>query len=300
MKSTPRLPDDRPNLGVEHPVREGGLLLLGIGVLVVLVVGVLGYVSDFAVGFVSRDAERTVFAPLLPEVGAFGSRTAHRRPTDELKRQVLTVAGAGPQLGYEYRVTIACNPQPNAFALPGGGIVVTSGLLALLQSENELTWVIGHELGHFEHRHHLRGLGRNVVIGLALGVVGVSGNAAVIEQLTRAAMASHDRDHERQADAVGLAALHGRYGHVGGARQVIEKLTQASGEGAMDRLDYRRSHPAGPERVASIAELTAARGWSERGDVVPLPAELTQVCPANEPDTIHEQRKPGHIAAPRG
>ena len=56
----------------------------------------------------------------------------------------------------------------NAIALPGSNIIVFSGLLQNIQSENELVMVLGHELGHYAHKDHLRGLGRGLGISLVI------------------------------------------------------------------------------------------------------------------------------------
>jgi len=293
LKNTPRLPDDSVNLGDERPLREAALLVVAAIVLIFVSVAVLAALTDVAVGFVSRDTERAVFEPLLPMVSSMGGAGVAEEATAELERQVQNTNLGGPDLGYEYRVAISCDDDPNALALPGGGIVLTAGLLRLLSTENELTFVIGHEVGHFEHRDHLRGIGRGLAVSLVLGMTGFATDDALVQRAAKAALAVHGREQETRADEAGMAALQRRYGHVGGARRVMEKLAAAAGEGLADRLDYTRSHPVGAERTARMADSASEHGWRVDGKLKPLPEALRNPCPA-------QQRQPGRVAAPRG
>ena len=67
----------------------------------------------------------------------------------------------------DYQLFLLELDAPNAVAVPGGGIGLTPELLASVRSETGLAFVIAHELGHHQHRHILRGLGRRLILGLA-------------------------------------------------------------------------------------------------------------------------------------
>ena len=69
-----------------------------------------------------------------------------------------------PPQALDFQLHVEENPTVNAMALPGGHIVLYRGLLDRIDSENELAMILGHELGHFAKRHHLRGLGRGLVL----------------------------------------------------------------------------------------------------------------------------------------
>jgi Zn-dependent protease with chaperone function len=68
------------------------------------------------------------------------------------------------QQDMQYKIHIIPDPRINAMALPGGNIVVFSALIKETGSENELAFVLAHELGHFANRDHLRGLGRRLLL----------------------------------------------------------------------------------------------------------------------------------------
>jgi len=175
-----------------------------------------------------------------------------------------------PRRDVSHHFYVADMPEPNAFALPGGYIYVSRGLLAISNSEAELANVIGHEIGHVAGRHASQRETRSVGVGLlsALGtiVAGVAagGQAAqAVSQLGQIAgaglIASYGRDQERQADEVGqhLAADAGwDPGAVSDFFVTLERQSKLEhGERLPSFLD---SHPMTSER----AQTTAARARS--------------------------------------
>jgi len=180
------------------------------------------------------------------------------------------LAQHSPRRDVSYRFHVADMPEPNAFALPGGYIYVSRGLLVIANSEAELANVIGHEIGHVAARHASQRETRSVGVGLlsALGtlVAGVAagGQAAqAVSQLGQMAgaglIASYGRDQERQADEVGqqLAAGSGwDPGAISNFFVTLERQTKLEhGERLPSFLD---SHPMTSER----AQTTAARARS--------------------------------------
>ena len=68
------------------------------------------------------------------------------------------------EVGQEVTILFSDSEQVNAFALPGRVIVINKGLVGKAASENEISFVLAHELGHIENRDHLRGIGRSLVL----------------------------------------------------------------------------------------------------------------------------------------
>jgi predicted Zn-dependent protease len=116
--------------------------------------------------------------------------------------------------GHRYKLTIAQDDEVNAYAAPGGYLVVNSGLIAKVKSEDELAGVLAHEVEHVERRHGMR----NIVASLAgtLGWQAIFGDLSgvlLIDPATMLALvrSAYSRDYEREADAGAarrLAALH--------------------------------------------------------------------------------------------
>ena len=131
------------------------------------------------------------------------------------------LAAQSPRRDVEYRFQVIDRTEPNAFALPGGYVYVTRGLLVFVNSEDELAGVIGHEIGHVAARHSVQQISRAaplaVVTGIGAAVTGVvspglgravGGAGAAASELI---LAPYSRDQEREADRVGqgLAAAAG-------------------------------------------------------------------------------------------
>ena len=105
-----------------------------------------------------------------------------------------------PRRGFRYRFAVVDQIEPNAFALPGGYVFISRGLLALVNSEDELACVIGHEITHAAHRH-----------AAAQQAAASAQNPLSMPWIRAASMAAYSRDMERDADRGGqlLAAAAG-------------------------------------------------------------------------------------------
>ncbi|WP_457795862.1 M48 family metallopeptidase [Methylocystis sp. S23] len=141
---------------------------------------------------------------------------------------------------------------PNAFALPGGKVYLLSGLLDKAQSQDEIAGVLAHELGHLEHRDHLRRIiatgGTALLVGLVFG--DVSGGAAMVVVGNSILNAAHSRENETQADAFAaqtMAAL-GRP-----AKPMGELLIRITGENEGGPLSILQDHPLSEDRLARLA-----------------------------------------------
>lgn len=113
-----------------------------------------------------------------------------------------------------YRFTVLDSTEVNAFALPGGYIYITRGLLAYLNSEAELAAVLGHELGHVTARHSVRQISASKAtgIGLALGSILIPelrNQAAqdLFNVLGNAWISGYGREHELESDRLGAEYL---------------------------------------------------------------------------------------------
>jgi predicted Zn-dependent protease len=114
-----------------------------------------------------------------------------------------------PELDYHF--TIVDSDQVNAFALPGGYIYITRGMLAYLNSEAELAAVLGHEIGHVTARHSVRQQSTSAVTGV-LGAVlaastGIQGADSITNIAGTAIVRGYGREHELEADRLGAEYL---------------------------------------------------------------------------------------------
>ena len=193
------------------------------------------------------------------------------------------MADAAPDRQFEYRFQVVDDEAPNAFALPGGYVYVTRGILALTNSQDELANVLGHEIGHVEERHSARQQAAGTLPGIlampgdAVGAV-ISprlGNvlASPFRQAGAAYLASYGRDQERDADrwAQEIAA---RVGYdprgmslllEGLEREEILRTGEQRSPGFLD------SHPPTPERAEATARRATTLTWARTAETETYP-----------------------------
>ena len=109
-----------------------------------------------------------------------------------------------------YKFTVLEDPSVNAFALPGGYIYITTGLMAYLNSEGELAGVLGHEIGHVTARHGAQQQSAGLASAILLEILAKKaskGTAKSLNQLSNALISGYGRDHELHADKLGAEYL---------------------------------------------------------------------------------------------
>jgi predicted Zn-dependent protease len=182
---------------------------------------------------------------------------------EELQHIVDELASQLPPRDLRYHVVVHDDPVPNAFATPGGTIVIHSGLLEFAESENEVTMVLAHELAHHVHRDHLEGMGRSLVLAVVLNAV-LGGNSG-LDQLSGAGAQGlalkMSRDDERDADRLALLLLNGHYGHVGGAMDFFHRIGDQPGGRPATWLG---THPLSSDRVEQIRDEIARNSYAVR------------------------------------
>jgi Zn-dependent protease with chaperone function len=157
---------------------------------------------------------------------------------------------------------------PNAFALPGGTLVMTDALVELVQGDEAvITGVLGHELGHVQHRHGLRLLVQAGAIAALSGVVLGDFSALLAGAPVLLGQASYSRDAEREADAhavkvlkaAGLspAVMIGFFERVAGRGPQDKTARGANTQGSTDLGIAIASHPADEERIRFFREAAA-------------------------------------------
>lgn len=126
--------------------------------------------------------------------------------------QQLAKQSHRPKLQWHF--TVVDSPDVNAFALPGGYVYITRGIMAYLNSEAQLAGVIGHEIGHVTARHGVRQQSASTAAGLGavLGSILVPGmdnqaGAGLLQSLAQAWTAGYGREHELESDRLGAQYL---------------------------------------------------------------------------------------------
>ncbi len=258
MKYTPKLPDTKVNHPSENLLVTALKLLFSLAVIVTLVYWVLLAAVDYTVDHLSIENEKRLMSYVNVD---FNLSQAHQN--DYLQRVTQRLAKCA-KLPYQVETYLLDEKTINAFAVPGGKIIVTKGMLKHLKNENELASVIGHELGHFKHRDHLKGLGKSLVFGVLSMLVAENYGTAFATTL-RVSDARYSQSQELAADLFGVDILACAYGGVRDAYALFMRMDKG------ERWKYfLASHPDFHKRVVTIREYIQKKGYRTDNEVIPL------------------------------
>lgn len=249
-----------------NPTREFAKVLTIVAVASVALIYGLGFLSEGLASKVPVEVEAKLFQKSDGSFWAPGDRK-----DDPFLSGILEKLKAGGEASpYSFSIQLLCSETPNAYALPGGKIIVTSGLLDYVETENGLAFVVGHELGHFKHRHHLRGFGKGIVFATVLSSLGLSGADKMIGGVSDFVELGHSRDQERAADDYGIVLMKHSYGSLKGAEEFFANIAKKEGDPAA----FLSTHPSSEERVIRIRALSSELGQSSGK----IPTELKERC----------------------
>ena len=263
MRYVAKQPRDGINVSKTHPLAEASFLVVGLTAIFLAIALALIFLIEISLYFVSAEKEAQLFATWMPDDLVTVSPDDERKV--ELQALVDRLVAHWPDTPYQFRVEIDDSELANAMALPGGMVVVTDGLLNQVESENELAFVLGHELGHFKNRDHLRALGRGIV--LSLFFVTITGNdvAGIGVKTADLTLRGFSRRQESRADEFGLGIVNAEYGHVNEAWRLFERWDHEDEE-FLDFVTYLSTHPDTGERIAAIRDYAIQKGWRDDGD----------------------------------
>jgi predicted Zn-dependent protease len=209
------------------------------------------------------------------------------RCDDEAGQKVLDamlarLLAAHPTTPYRFRVTVVRWPVVNAYALPGGRIVVLQGLLNHADSPEMLAGTLAHEVAHIVHRHTTRSILE--AASTAALIAAITGDATGLALLgfEGAALIGHlqyRREHEAEADLEGGRLLLAARVDPGPRVAFFETAATRRGDAWQGPWAYLSTHPT------DAARLAAARGQAAEANAPPLPLvsdadwkELKRIC----------------------
>ncbi len=214
-------------------------------------------------------------AQVLQEYGAYPDAKLQAYVNDLGQR----LASQSERAELEWHFTVLDSPEINAFALPGGYVYVTRGIMAFMDSEADLAGVIGHEIGHVTARHGSQRATRQqtaglsvlaaTLLGVALEGAGVPGAGRVLGQVSQGVaagyIASYSRDQELQADQLGADYLSRSHYDPRNMVDVIKVLknqerfaddtARAEGRTPPPHNNWLASHPSNDQRLQEITQI---------------------------------------------
>ena len=249
------------NYAREGFLKEFVLLCLGALVLVFALSFILAGTIRIALSWLTPETETELLAGFSP-VSASDYK---------IGQEILDKLTSGTDL--KLKIGVLCDEDPNAFAMPGGRVMVTQGLLKNISSENALAFVLAHEIGHFVGRDHLNSLGIGIGAALALSIIGLDSTAAVFGDLSSSAfIQSYSRDQETKADAYAVDLLIKKYGGLIGADGFFKYVIDTPSLN-LDPI-WLQSHPDTSERLKSIEN----NPYAKAGELKKLPVFKDAGC----------------------
>jgi Zn-dependent protease with chaperone function len=300
----------RRHLSRSQKLALGGVAsVVGLVLLAVLMVGPLVRVT---LRFIPRSVDSRIGEEAYPHIlkqVSFGTAAIERDGVVEPVQTVLDrLTAAVPNNPFFFRVAVCRSPMVNAMALPGGQIIVTTGMLAMLESGEELAGVLAHEMNHILYRHSMEGTIR--ASGLSFLIYAVAQDHPIVaihtSVWTSLGLLSMSREKESQAD---LQAVHllakanidpkAMLPPFGRMQAEEAKLTAVLKESDRKLFEKLSSHPDMGKRItdieAEIASIPAAVApqpidvdWPALAAVVqaieaePLPARAPDGVPVFE------------------
>jgi predicted Zn-dependent protease len=241
-------------------------LLLGLLLLVPMALAEgLPDLGDYAQTILPPQEERRIGEEIMREIRASGELVSDVEVADYLASLGYRLAANSSDNRQAFTFFVIQDPTINAFALPGGFIGVHTGLIQSARSESELASVVAHEIGHVVQRHLARMVAQQQhdtipsIAAMALAILMARANP----ELARAGMAAaqagtvqrqldYTREHEREADRVGLQILNDSGFDTSAMPTFFETLMKGTRFYDGSAPSFLRTHPLTTERIADV------------------------------------------------
>ncbi|MDD4964735.1 MAG: M48 family metallopeptidase [Gallionella sp.] len=234
-----------------------------VGLAVLLLVWQHDRAAMWAASMVSMKTEKRLGESVLKSLNPKANFLSEGEAVKTVQRigQQLTVGSR-----YHYQWYVSKDPAVNAFALPGGIIVVNSGLLKHADTPNELAAVLAHEVQHVEQRHALKNMMNSAAMATVVLVVLGDANAVVMMVAHQLSSQYFSRQVESDADLKGVQLLNDKHIDTRGMVSFFKKLEagfdppkepKASKEESSEVSSWLSSHPDTLVRIATIESYIA-------------------------------------------
>jgi len=249
MEFVPKQLNENVNVSKVHPLKEIFILFFGITFFIVFVYLLLGLMIEYSIKLAPVEIEQTL-AKYLNKQYVVLADNEYDSMLNEMVASLKTHVEKEVDYYEKIQVKVVKNNERNAFALPGGVIIVNSGLLESAEYEDEIIFVLAHEMGHFAARDNLKGIGRGVVF-ISISVVLLGSDSAVTNILLdslKHVEFSFSREQEMNADFYALELMNRTYGNTNGALLFMEKMEKS----ATFVNKYFSTHPLSKTRLLKM------------------------------------------------
>ncbi len=276
--SNPKIPEEI-NYSSDNPLKEFFLLVAGIFLLLAFFVAVAHLFAQTFAQYIPFSYEEKLL-PLSYLAGGEDVRehTVEQKNTQQYLQKLALQLASNMDLPDEMQLHIQYSESEeiNAAATLNGLIIINQGLIDFVKSENELAFVLAHEIAHIKARHPIKSLSSGIIVGIAISVISGSidneGAATALLAGTTLTSLSFSRTQEEEADALALEGLHAHYGHTKGSYDFFARMDKAKHLPGF--LQFVSTHPGMQDRILDIQSL--AKKFYDNNSVnavlTPLPA----------------------------
>jgi Zn-dependent protease with chaperone function len=184
----------------------------------------------------------------------FGGKSCHAADGQKAFEKLVGTLREAAGLDTTVASSVVATPVPNALALPGGQMLLFSGLIDKADNPDEIAGVLAHELGHLKHRDNLRNMihdgSTSFLIGLLFG--DVTGSGAAIFAARTLMSSSYSRDVEQSADTFSIDVMR-KLGRP--TKPMGELLFRVTGKQGDNGLSILASHPLTEDRLKRMSEV---------------------------------------------
>lgn len=253
--------------------RMGGRLLIGI---IMAVVALIGYYSKTQVNPVTGKKQRVNLSPeeevrlglqSAPQMAAEYGGLYQDEKVQFLVKKIghdLVQNTEAKNSPYQFDFHVLADPETiNAFALPGGQIFITMGLLKRFKTEDQVAGVLGHEIGHVVGRHSAQQMAKQELLGGLAGAAGAAmsdptspnGSAYIAQYVANLMNLKYGRDDELEADDFGVKYMIQTGRNPEAMLDVMKILAEAGGPNRT--AEFQSTHPNPENRIIKIKEAMA-------------------------------------------
>jgi len=247
MKYVHREINENVNVSRHHPLQY---LLSRLFILIVIVCFIYFALSgalEIAIRYIPDKLE-SVLSTSFFSVAKF-SNNPDPKLQQRLERILSELLVHYPDKDKKFQIYLVKQDEVNAFAFPGNNIVILSGLLKKLDDDKELAFVIGHELGHYLNRDHLRGLGQGAIFMAIMSSLRGNDPGGIISKSVNLFGLRYSRKQESAADLFSMDLLKKCYRSNQGAMSAIEKLGIYGKKGG---FEISNTHPSIKRRIRAL------------------------------------------------
>lgn len=270
--------------------------------------------GDVAQTVLTPQEEQRIAMQIMKEVSVSDEVVQDVEVNDYLQGLGMRLVANGPDKNQQFNFFVVLDPSINAFAMPGGVIGVHTGLILSSNSESELASVLGHEIGHVTQRHLARMLAaqKNAtfsnIASIALALLVSRANPDLAGGAMTTAQAAgvqrqldYTREHEREADRVGLQILDNGGFDVRAMPAFFNTLQRGTRfiDGAAP--SFLRTHPLTAERIADVSNRVDNMTYRQVTDnleyhLVRAKLRANSGFPQTAVDTFHDNLKERRFA----